>query len=495
MHFKSSDYKWLLELTLTCSVCRFLSFPFSLSEGMVVVVVWVPLNSKSKWLSPLIYLGEIDRVLCCGLFLSILVGCCWTIMFHSIKRVYVTMHLFPDDFSSPSIPRQQPQHPSSGSDAYQVTPYNIPAYDPSRAFQPVDPDVTSNNENANSDAFGYNSDTSVNGNSSLTNRDMSSSSMPKTMTMVKVYDAPFFTAWVLTICTVFFYPIHQLTVRFCSCMGRKGPKSMSRAVSDAIQGFRRCTTLCCLWVLTNWLIAYSLKTLKATEVLALFATTTSFLYLLSWVVLHQQFVGLRILAVILSNMGIALFAYMDGQTYRSKTITGVMVGATAAGTSAVFKVSLKKSFGFGATISQQVALIFSVVGIISIVVLWPIFLLLYFTGIEVIIWSYVPWELILFAVTSFLLVAMLDNFGVTCTFEFFITIGLLMAIPFSAVLDVHLYKFSFDGMCLAGIIVIGIGFFIVLLPENWPDYITRLIRFAYHNIHSSEQEQTTNKRT
>lgn len=29
-------------------------------------------------------------------------------------------------------------------------------------------------------------------------------------------------------------------------------------------------------------------------------------------------------------------------------------------------------------------------------------------------------------------VAMLDNFGVTCTFEFFITIGLLMAIPFSA---------------------------------------------------------------
>lgn len=37
-------------------------------------------------------------------------------------------------------------------------------------------------------------------------------------------------------------------------------------------------------------------------------------------------------------MGIALFAYMDGQTYRSKTITGVVVGATAAGTSAVFKV-------------------------------------------------------------------------------------------------------------------------------------------------------------
>lgn len=61
-----------------------------------------------------------------------------------------------------------------------------------------------------------------------------------------------------------------------------------------VQFIGRCTTLCCLWVLTNWLIAYSLKTLKATEVLTLFATTTSFLYLLSWVVLHQQFVGLRV---------------------------------------------------------------------------------------------------------------------------------------------------------------------------------------------------------
>lgn len=183
-------------------------------------------------------------------------------MFHAIKRVYVTMHLFPEDFPmspsyskypqppSPPLPSSSPSG-SGGDSAYQVTPYNYPAYDSSRVFQPLDPDTTNNNNNNhdNSDSFnGYNSNSdtnSVNGNSSLTSRDMSSSSMPKTMTMVKVYDAPFFTAWVLTICTIFFYPIHQLTVRFCSCMGRKGPKSMSRAVSDAIQGFReRGMTLC-----------------------------------------------------------------------------------------------------------------------------------------------------------------------------------------------------------------------------------------------------------
>jgi hypothetical protein len=68
----------------------------------------------------------------------------------------------------------------------------------------------------------------------------------------------------------------------------------------------------------------------------------------------------------------------------------------------IYQVSLKKSFGFGATISQQVALIFSVVGIMSIVLLWPVFVTLYFTGVEIIVWSYVPWELVLFALLSFL---------------------------------------------------------------------------------------------
>lgn len=156
------------------------------------------------------------------------------------------MHLFPDDFAAYSQPNSQSpsSSPVGGSDTpYQVTPYSFPAYDSSRVFQPLDPDTT-NNDNTNSDSFSSDVSGSLAMNSSLMNgRD--SSSMPKTMSMVKVYDAPFFTAWVLTICTVFFYPIHQLTVRFCSCMGRKGPKSMSRAVSDAIQGFReRGMTLC-----------------------------------------------------------------------------------------------------------------------------------------------------------------------------------------------------------------------------------------------------------
>ena len=45
-----------------------------------------------------------------------------------------------------------------------------------------------------------------------------------------------------------------------------------------------------------------------------------------------------------------------------------------------------------------------------------------------------------------------------------------------SVLDVNLNGVVFEGMKLAGTIMIVNGFLLVLLPENWPDYLTRLLR-------------------
>lgn len=46
-----------------------------------------------------------------------------------------------------------------------------------------------------------------------------------------------------------------------------------------------------------------------------------------------------------------------------------------------------------------------------------------------------------------------------------------------AALDITLYEAKFAGMKLSGVILIGVGFFLVMLPNNWPDYITRLLRY------------------
>lgn len=42
-----------------------------------------------------------------------------------------------------------------------------------------------------------------------------------------------------------------------------------------------------------------------------------------------------------------------------------------------------------------------------------------------------------------------------------------------------LYGAHFEGMKLAGMILIAVGFFLVMFPDNWPDYITRLLRYVY----------------
>lgn len=56
----------------------------------------------------------------------------------------------------------------------------------------------------------------------------------------------------------------------------------------------RCCFFCLLWVGTNYMYIRSLDILLATDVMALFATNVSSVYLLSWVILHEQFVGIRV---------------------------------------------------------------------------------------------------------------------------------------------------------------------------------------------------------
>ena len=132
----------------------------------------------------------------------------------------------------------------------------------------------------------------------------------------------------------------------------------------------RCGLFCTLWIFTKYVYIHSLRILFATDVMALFATNVAFVYLLSWVILQKQFVGVRvskikinwyypkckfwcivnikkkkkkkkncqqIVAVIMCDTGIALLAYMDGIN-TSPTLNGVVLSTFSAFGSAVYKV-------------------------------------------------------------------------------------------------------------------------------------------------------------
>lgn len=244
----------------------------------------------------------------------------------------------------------------------------------------------------------------------------------------------------------------------------------------------RCSLFCLLWVGTNYMYILSLRILLATDVMALFATNVSFVYLLSWVILHEQFVGIRIMAVIVCDTGVALLAYMDGIT-GSPTLSGVVLASSAACGSAVYKVLFKKVIG-DATYGQ-VALFFSLIGMLNAALLLPLVLGLFFTGVESFELDKLPWPALLCASCLSLVANLLGNFSVAFTYDLFITLGLITAVPVSAALDIVLYGATFEGMKLAGMILINVGFFLVMFPANWPDYITRVLRSIIMLSHSA----------
>lgn len=115
------------------------------------------------------------------------------------------------------------------------------------------------------------------------------------------FNAPFFASWFCTNFALLFFPIYLLgrvTVTNCN-------ESPSEILGNILRGFRdrgftigrflnRCIIFCILWLITTYLYILSLRALLATDVMALFATNVACAYLLSWVILHEQFVGVRV---------------------------------------------------------------------------------------------------------------------------------------------------------------------------------------------------------
>uniref|UniRef100_T1JB45 EamA domain-containing protein n=1 Tax=Strigamia maritima TaxID=126957 RepID=T1JB45_STRMM len=324
-----------------------------------------------------------------------------------------------------------------------------------------------------------------------TDGNLSATPYLKTTSQDAIYDAPFFTTWFCTLWTGTFFPLFVLTKLF----SRSAKSNLKTIYRDSVRLFRekglttvkvvtRVAFFCALWVTTNYMYNHALRVLDATDVIALYSSSVSFVYLLSWVILHEQFVGVRIVAVILCNTGIALLAYMDGLT-RTPTLGGVILAAASSAGSAVYKVTSKKTDEeivlfkkiIGEASFAQVALFFTLISIFNTFLLWPVLVTLYFTHVEIIRWLRVPWWDLCGAAGLSLVTNLLGNFGVAVTYELFITLGLIIAVPLSAALDSHQNRVKFEGMKLAGITLIGVGFLLILFPENWPDYVTKVLRW------------------
>uniref|UniRef100_A0A571BFY6 Solute carrier family 35, member F3 n=1 Tax=Mus musculus TaxID=10090 RepID=A0A571BFY6_MOUSE len=227
-----------------------------------------------------------------------------------------------------------------------------------------------------------------------------------------------------------------------------------------------------LWTLTNYLYLHAIKKINATDVSVLFCCNKSFVFLLSWIVLRDRFMGVRIVAAILAIAGIVMMTYADG--FHSHSVIGIALVVGSASMSALYKVLFKLLLGsakFG-----EAALFLSILGVFNILFITCIPVILYFTRVEY--WNSfddIPWGNLCGFSILLLTFNIVLNFGIAVTYPTLMSLGIVLSVPVNAVVDHYTSQIVFNGVRVIAIIIIGLGFLLLLLPEEWDVWLIKLL--------------------
>ncbi|XP_073340370.1 solute carrier family 35 member F4 isoform X1 [Pagrus major] len=310
-----------------------------------------------------------------------------------------------------------------------------------------------------------------------------SSSWVGTTQVVKLtfqsFSCPFFISWFSSNWNILFFPIYY-----------SGHMVITRDKQTPIQKFRECSKLfgedgmtlkilvkrtapfSILWTLTNYLYLLALKKLTATDVSALYCCHKAFVFLLSWIVLKDRFMGVRIVAAIMAITGIVMMAYADG--FHGDSFVGVALAVGSASTSALYKVLFKMFLG-SANLGE-VAHFLSTMGFFNLIFISCVPLILYFTRVEH--WgslSSLPWGYLCGLAGLWLVFNILVHVGVVLTYPILISIGTLLSVPGNAAVDVLKHEVIFSVVRLAATCIICLGFLLLLLPEEWDSVTLRFL--------------------
>ncbi|MEE6494115.1 hypothetical protein FKM82_017024 [Ascaphus truei] len=310
-----------------------------------------------------------------------------------------------------------------------------------------------------------------------------SSSWVGTTQIVKItyknFYCPFFMTWFSTNWNIMFFPVyysgHLATAQEKQSLLQK-IRECSRIFGEdglTLKLFlKRTAPFSILWTLTNYLYLLALKKLTATDVSALFCCNKAFMFLLSWIVLKDKFMGVRIVAAIMAITGIVMMAYADG--FHGDSIIGVALAVGSASASALYKVLFKMFLGtanFG-----EAAHFFSTLGFFNLIFISCTPIILYFTKVEH--WSSfsaLPWGYLCGVAGLWLAFNILVNVGVVLTYPILISIGTVLSVPGNAAIDLLKHEVIFSVVRLGATIIICLGFLLMLLPEEWDEITLRFI--------------------
>ncbi|XP_036361841.1 solute carrier family 35 member F4 isoform X2 [Octopus sinensis] len=310
-------------------------------------------------------------------------------------------------------------------------------------------------------------------------------------TYTESFTAPLIVVYFHTSWLVVFYPVY-ITVVFIVA---RGSIQLKQLYSENFKIYKEETKLvrfsvrtcafCFIWAISNYSYIRALQLLDSVDVIALYSTNQSFVYMLSWIILFEKFIAIRILAIIFSITGIVLFAYADG--FGTSNMWGVVLAVVSASAAAVYKIFCKKFIGevnFG-----KISLFLSLVGLTNLLVLWPFVLLFYFTKTEFVDWFDLPWTPLCASAVFTTAHQLVFNYSGVFTITFFIETALLFGIPLGAIADIVWRNSHFSGMKISALVLIEVGLLLTILPEGWHHHVMRGFRFVKELVSKPPPEE------
>jgi solute carrier family 35 protein F5 len=227
--------------------------------------------------------------------------------------------------------------------------------------------------------------------------------------------------------------------------------------------------MCPLWFGANIAFNYSLSYTSVSSNTILSSTSSFFTFLLSFLFRIDGFSITRIASILIAFSGVILVTTTDRNSGTDSLIGPILslTGAVMYGSYTTFmKSRVSEEY------PSQVLLLFAFVGFFNFLLMWPMFLIVHYTGLE-------PFEVPSIQVVGFLILngsigtVLSDVFwslGVLLTSPVACTVGLSLSIPFSMLTDILLGKNtrSFGIQYLIGSIFVIIGFILVNISYYFP---------------------------
>ncbi|XP_063800285.1 solute carrier family 35 member F3-like [Pseudophryne corroboree] len=222
---------------------------------------------------------------------------------------------------------------------------------------------------------------------------------------------------------------------------------------------------CSLLALSLYLLA--LQSLCTTEVTALYSCNKALCYLLSWTILREQFMGVRVVAVICCLAGVVMMSYTESPNVEAPI--GRILTLSAAALTAMNEVLFRLLLG--RLDCHETATFLGLCGICSSLLLWWVPLLVYLkqkkeeSGMLV-----VPSiEYLCVTIFIFFLFQLFEKIGSHFLSVSGVSLGVFLSVAVVRAMDKQ-WEFPSGGHVMA-ISAIGIGFSLLIIPEDWREHL------------------------